>query len=391
MRTELDPGAMRVLSGGHLATDFAAGGVAALLPFFVDRFDLSYTLSALLMLCSTVASSFVQPAFGLWSDRVGALWLIPFGTGLAGVAIGLAAVAPSYPLVLVLVFASGIGVAAFHPEATKFASLASGLRRARGMSYFNIGGNAGYALAPILVTPLVLWLGLAGGLVAAVPVVALALLLWRYQPRLRALGASGTARVFPGSDRPGAMIVLTVVVLLRTVAWFALLTFVPLWIVSEGRTEGEGNRQLAVMLVSGAVGTLLIGRIADRLGLRATLLATQVLIGPLMLVFVLVGGAPGTVALALVGMSTVGTFGVTTVLGQQYLPHHVGVAAGLTIGLAIGLGGVTSVAVGALADAIDLRTALLVSAAAPLLGVLFCAALPAPAAPARLTPEPAAS
>lgn len=145
-----------------------------------------------------MASSFVQPAFGLWSDSVGAVWLIPAGTLLAGVGIGLAAVAPSYPLVLALVFVSGIGVAAFHPEATKFAALASGLRRARGMSYFNIGGNAGYALATILITPLVLWLGLEGGLVAAVPVVAFAL-----YPRQRGRPAARGAAL-PGAARPGA-------------------------------------------------------------------------------------------------------------------------------------------------------------------------------------------
>jgi FSR family fosmidomycin resistance protein-like MFS transporter len=382
---------MTALSGGHMATDFAAGGVAALLPFFVDRFDLSYTLTALLMLFSTIASSFVQPAFGLWSDRFGAIWLIPFGAGLAGVGIGLAAVSPSYPLVLLLVFASGIGVAAFHPEATKFAALASGLRRAQGMSYFNIGGNAGYAAAPILMTPLVLWLGLEGGLVAAVPVIVYALFLWRYQPRLRELEETGSLRIFDGADRPAAMTILTFVVLLRTVAWFALLTFVPLWIVSEGGTKGEGNRDLAVMLVSGAIGTLLIGRIADHVGLRATLIVTQVAITPLMLVFVLVGGVPGTIALAFIGMCVVGTFGVTTVLGQRYLPCHVGVAAGLTIGLAIGLGGVTAVAVGAVADAIDLQTALLACTVAPLIGVFFCLALPSPDAPPRLTPEPLAS
>ncbi|HJU48357.1 MAG TPA: MFS transporter, partial [Gaiellaceae bacterium] len=283
------------------------------------------------------------------------------------------------------------GVAAFHPEATKFAALASGLRRAQGMSYFNIGGNAGYAAAPILMTPLVLWLGLEGGLVAAVPVIACALFLWRYQPRLRALEATGSLRIFDGVDRPAAMTVLTFVVLLRTVAWFALLTFVPLWIVSEGGTKGEGNRDLAVMLVSGAIGTLLIGRIADRLGLRATLIVTQVAIAPLMLVFVLVGGVAGTIALAFIGMCVVGTFGVTTVLGQRYLPCHVGVAAGLTIGLAIGLGGVTAVAVGAVADAIDLQTALLACTVAPLIGVFFCLALPSPDAPARLAPEPLTS
>ena len=120
MRAEIDRRAMAALSGGHLATDFASGGVPALLPFFVDRFGLTYTLTALLMLAATISSSLVQPLFGLWSDRRGVIWLIPGGVALAGLGLGLAAVTPSYPLVLVLVFASGLGIAAFHPEGAKF-------------------------------------------------------------------------------------------------------------------------------------------------------------------------------------------------------------------------------------------------------------------------------
>ncbi len=144
---------MTALSGGHLATDFASGMIPALIPFVADRFDLGYALAALLMLSVTVSSSLVQPLFGLLSDRRGALWLIPGGIVLAGTGAGLAAVSPSYALVLALVFVAGVGIAAFHPEGAKFAAYASGTKRASGMSYFNIGGNTGYALGPIVVTP----------------------------------------------------------------------------------------------------------------------------------------------------------------------------------------------------------------------------------------------
>ena len=160
MRDELDRKAMTALSGGHLAVDFASGAVPALIPFFVKEYDLSYTLTAVVMLAATVSSSLVQPVFGIWSDRRGALWLLPAGVALAGIGTGLAAVAPSYGLVVALIFVAGLGIAAYHPEGAKFAAFASGRRRASGMSLFNIGGNAGYALAPICVTPLVLWLGL---------------------------------------------------------------------------------------------------------------------------------------------------------------------------------------------------------------------------------------
>ena len=125
---------MAALSGGHLATDFASGSVPALLPFFTAKFDLSYTLTAVLMLAVLASSSLTQPLFGLWSDRRGALWLLPAGLALGGAGIGLAAIAPSYGILVVLVFLSGLGIAAYHPEGAKFAVFASGRKRASGMS-----------------------------------------------------------------------------------------------------------------------------------------------------------------------------------------------------------------------------------------------------------------
>ena len=384
MREELDRKVMAALSGGHLAVDFASGAVPALLPFLVLEFDLSYTATAALMLAVLVSSSVVQPLFGLWSDRRGAMWLLPGGVALAGVGTGLAAAAPSYALVLLLVFVAGIGIAAYHPEGAKFAAYASGRKRASGMSYFNIGGNTGYALGPIVVTPLVIWLGLDGGLVAMLPVLVVAGILFRVLPSLgRVAPEHSSRRASHGDDDLRAMSLLAVVIAFRSVAWFGLLTFVPLWVVENGGTEGEGNRTLALMLVAGAVGTLVLGPVADRLGLRRTLLVTQAALPVLIVLFVAMGGVVGTLALMLVGLCVVGTFGVTIVLSQLYLPRHVGVASGLSVGLAMGLGGIAAVALGAVADAVDLETALYVAAAAPVVGCVVCLLLPPPVGLAR--------
>lgn len=384
MREELDRKVMAALSGGHLAVDFASGAVPALLPFLVLEFDLSYTATAALMLAVLVSSSVVQPLFGLWSDRRGAMWLLPGGVALAGVGTGLAAAAPSYALVLLLVFVAGIGIAAYHPEGAKFAAYASGRKRASGMSYFNIGGNTGYALGPIVVTPLVIWLGLEGGLVAMLPVLVVAGILFRVLPSLgRVAPERSSRRASHGDDDLRAMSLLAVVIAFRSVAWFGLLTFVPLWVVENGGTEGEGNRTLALMLVAGAVGTLVLGPVADRLGLRRTLLVTQAALPVLIVLFVAMGGVVGTLALMLVGLCVVGTFGVTIVLSQLYLPRHVGVASGLSVGLAMGLGGIAAVALGAVADAVDLETALYVAAAAPVVGCVVCLLLPPPVGLAR--------
>ena len=381
MRESLDRKGMTALSGGHLATDFASGSVPALLPFFAVKFDLSYTLTAVLMLAALISSSLMQPLFGLWSDRRGALWLLPGGIAVAGLGTGLAAIAPSYGLVLALVFVAGLGIAAFHPEGAKTAVFASGPKRASGMSLFNIGGNSGYALGPIVVTPLVLWLGLgAGGILAAVPILVGAALVLAVLPYLARLHPEPGSRSGSGEERDDvrAMVILGGVIGLRSVAWFGLLTFVPLWIVSLGHSPADGNRMLSLMLVAGAVGTLLLGPLADRVGLRRTLVVSQAVLAPMVVVFVLAGGVIGALALIIVGICVVGTFGITMVLSQLYLPRHVGMASGLSIGLAMGLGGIAAVALGGVADAVDLRTALIASAFAPLAGAGLCLMLPAP-------------
>jgi FSR family fosmidomycin resistance protein-like MFS transporter len=370
---------MAALSGGHLAVDFASGSVPALIPFLTDKFHLSYTLAAVLLLAATLSSSLVQPAFGLWSDRASALWLIPGGIVLAAVGVAAAMVAPVYPLVVLLVFAGGIGVAAFHPEGAKLALYASGEKRASGMSYFNIGGNLGYALGAFVTGQLVLQWGLAKGTLAMVPVVAAAVVLMRASHYLRTLHPSPERQAgLDGEDRPAAMGLLAIIISVRSIAWFGLLAFVPLWLEAHGHSKETANRLLFLMLMAGAVGTIVLGPVADAIGLRRTLLITQAAISPLILLFVFVGGVAGVVAVSLVGVCVVGTYGITMVLSQLYLPRHVGIASGLSIGLAMGIGGISAVVLGAVADAIDLKSALVASAIAPLLGLFVCFRLPAP-------------
>jgi MFS transporter, FSR family, fosmidomycin resistance protein len=389
VRAEIDRRAMALLSSGHLATDFANGALPALLPFLRERFSLSYTAVGAIILASQASSSLIQPLFGLWSDRRGAMWLLPTGVALAGVGIALASDAPSYWLVLLFVLVSGVGVAAFHPEGSKFAMFVSGHKRASGMAWFSIGGNLGYALGPIAATALVTSLGSRGGLLLAVPCLAVATAMVAAGGYLRAFApepAAGRARA--GEDDPRAMKLLLGVIALRSVAWFGLITFVPLWVVSLGESKSHGNQLLALMLFAGGVGTLVLGPLADRIGRRPVLLGSVVVTGPLMLVFILAGGVAGAVSLALIGAAVVGTFGVTMVMGQEYMPRHVGTASGLVIGLSVGLGGLAAVGLGWLADATSLRTALLTAAAAPIFAIVLAALLPSRPRASRLEPVP---
>src|SRR3954453_19716075 len=386
MGTRLDRRALTALSSGHMAFAFATGPPPARLPCLTDRFGLSYTLAAVLMLASAFCSSLIQPLFGLWSDSRGAIWLLPAGVAVAGIGIALAADAPTYGLVLLCVVISGLGVAAFHPEGSKFAAFASGAKRASGMSYFSIGGNLGYALGPALATPLIVWQGLRGGFLLAAPCLLIAFVLLRTAPYLQSFA---TEERHParrgGRDQPRALGILLGVICFRSVAWFGLVTFVPLWEVSLGHSKAYGNHLLSLMLLAGTLGTIVAGPLADRLGLRPVLLVSLAATAPLIVVFVAVGGIPGAVALALVGCCVIGTFGITMVMSQQYLPSRIGMASGLSIGMSIGLGGIAAVALGAVADSIDLRAALYVCAFAPVVAFALGALLPR--ARRRIEPE----
>ena len=383
---------MAALSSGHLATDLAQGSLPALLPFLKAEFDLTYTMASALVLAATISSSLIQPLFGLWSDARGALWLLPAGVGLAGVGMALAAAAPSYPLTFLAVLAAGLGVAAYHPEGSKFASYASGSRRASGMSFFSVGGNIGFALGPVYASALILSLGLKGGLLIALPGLAVAtglVLVLRYLATFAPDESPREQRAAAAKTETRGLVLLLVVVGLRSVAHMGLFTFIPLWEIHNGHGEAYGTFVLALFLFAGAVGTLLGGPLADRFGRRPVLRGSFIAATPLILVYVLVGGPIGVAAVTLSGACVIGTFGVSLVMSQEYMPGRVGMASGLSIGLAIGLGGVAALVLGALADTVDLETAVLATAIGPTLalGVSFLL----PPAPGRhmVGPEPA--
>jgi FSR family fosmidomycin resistance protein-like MFS transporter len=256
------------------------------------------------------------------------------------------------------------------------------------MALFSLGGNLGYALGPIAATAVVLAYGLDGGLLLAVPGLLVAALLLAIRRFLVGFATDAkAAEQNVGDDRPRAMALLLGVVACRNIAWFGLITFVPLLEVAQGRSEAYGNRVLSAMLLAGGIGTLLLGPAADRYGRRRVLLASTAATAPLIAFYLVVGGVAGAAALTLVGVCVIGTFGVAMVMSQEYLPRHIGMAAGLTTGLGIGLGGVAAVVVGAVGDAIGLQSALWISAGAAFVAVVIATRLEPSRLRAPLAPE----
>jgi FSR family fosmidomycin resistance protein-like MFS transporter len=348
----------------------------------ISERGLSLAAAGALVFAATVSSSLVQPLFGIFSDRNPIPALMPLGVLLGGIGMALVGVAPNYPLIFASVVVSGVGVAAFHPEAARFANYVSGARRARGMSFFSVGGNAGFALGPLVATPLVLAFGLPGTLFLALPAALMASVMVAESPRMLRLApepAGDKAREGEAQqERWGPFAVMVAVVAVRSFVYFGLVAFVAAYYERvHGASAALGNVALTVMLAAGAVGTLLMGPLADRFGRKAVLAWSMLALSPLVLGFTLVGPYAGMALLALVGAATVGTFGVTVVMGQEYLPGRIGLAAGVTMGLSIGLGGVGAPLLGLLADAGGLRTAMLAVAALPVVGLALALTLPA--------------
>ena len=378
----VDRRAMGVLSSGHLFTDLNQGAVAALLPFLISERGLSLAAAGALVFAATVSSSLVQPLFGIFSDRNPIPALMPLGVLLAGVGMALVGVAPSYPLIFASVVVSGVGVAAFHPEAARFANYVSGARRARGMSFFSVGGNAGFALGPIVATPLVLVFGLPGTLFLALPAALMAGVMFAESSRMLRLAPEESGATSQEVEAPpeswGPFAVMIAVVAVRSFVFFGLIAFVASYYERVlGASAALGNVALTVMLAAGAVGTLFMGPLADRFGRKIVLVGSMLVLPPLVLAFAFTGPYPGMVLLALIGAATVGTFGVTVVMGQEYLPGRIGLAAGITMGLSIGLGGIGAPLLGLLADTGGLRTTMLAIAALPVLGLALSLTLPA--------------
>ena len=363
---------------GHLAADLASGALPAVLVFLKPLLHLSYTKTGAVVLAATVTSALAQPIFGRWSDRRVMTWLLPAGIAASAAGIAVTPLIRSYPVVLVLVAISGLGVGAFHPEAMKLARHASGERRASGIALFQTGGNLGIALGPLVAGAALTLVGSAGALVLLVPGSAVTLLMLRNFGSLGSVRRAGheESRRTAGADRRGPFRLLLAAIGLRSVAYYGLFTFVPLWEVAHGHSKGYGTALLSFVLFGGAFGTLCMGPLADRYPHRILLAASLGLTPFLIFLFVLNEGVISAVAVVLAGATTVSGFGLTTVMGQEYLPSKIAMASGMTVGFAMGLGGVAAVMLGVVADAVDLRAALVFTAVAPAIGAVVALWLP---------------
>nr|WP_040584811.1 MFS transporter [Segniliparus rugosus] len=368
---------MRVWLAAHAVDDFYQGLIPASIPFFVVGRHYSYLAASGLALAAALGSSLPQPLFGLLADRRHLPWLAPVGLALAAAGAGLAGIAPGYPLVWALLLLSGLGVAAFHPAAGRGAR-----RDARhsttAMSLFAAGGSIGFFLAPALATPALVSLGLAGMALFVPPAVLMAFVLWRHEARRSA--QPGEAQQRAGRDRWGPFAILTCVEVVRSVVFFGVNTFVGLyWIDCLGASKSLAGAALTCFLVGGVLGTLAGGRLGDRVGLaRATRWGSVAAIPALAALRLVAEPHLALGCAVLAGVAVNIPFAVLVKLGQDYLPSRPGTASGVTLGLAVSIGGVFLPAFGAIANTYGPAAVFTVLCAVPAIALGLALWLPEP-------------
>jgi FSR family fosmidomycin resistance protein-like MFS transporter len=367
MRVRPDPVALVLLGVGHLVTDINQGALILLLPVVKAELSLTNAATALLVTAATITSSMLQPVFGWLSDHWRLRALLPLGCLLAGVGIGMTALTNAYLGVMAAVVVSGIGIAAYHPEAAKRANAVSGDRRATGMSVYAVGGNLGFAVGTLVITPFLLRFGRSGALGMVPFVVVMSVVLWLALGRI-APQASAARAAARGAFQPMILLLLAVVTI-RSWAQFGFVTFLPLWYSAQHRSLADASRVVFFFLLAGAIGTSLGGPLADRFGRKRVVLASMGSMTPLLLGALYAPPWLVWPVLLLAGAATVSSFVVTLVMAQELMPRRTGMAAGLMAGFAIGMGGLGVGALGRFADAFGLEQTLTLVALLPLLGV----------------------
>lgn len=383
----MNKGKLGLLTGTHAVNDLYQGLVPAILPFMALERGYSYTAVSGLMLAATGLSSVVQPLFGMYADRHPRTWLVPCGFLVAALGVVLAGVGSSYLLTWLAIALSGLGIAAYHPPAT-VAARAAGGRSQKAMSIFSVGGTIGASFAPVLAATVIGAGKLSQSYLLAVPALAMATIWFgagaRSRSRAHANAHADAHTVDATTDntaikhtrRPESndwrkFGVLVATIICWSIPYVTVMSMLSMYVTRNlGGSAFEGAAVLTSLTAAAAIGTLIGGWLGDRIGRIGTIRLGYILALPPMGGLILADSPMlALVCTALLGAAMFLPFAAQVTLGQDYLPRNPATASGITLGLALSIGGMTSPLLGMLSDAQGLRVTLTV-----VLGVLCIAA-----------------
>lgn len=379
------------MAGSHAILDSYGFVLPALLPLLIPNLGLTLVMAGLLVTVHQVASSFAQPFLGHLADRGGGFRWMSWGGLLAtGVAAGALGFVQNFASLAGAMLVMGIGVALFHPaSATLVSQTAPPGSRGLWMSLYVSLGNLGLGLGPLAVGILLERFGLGSIWLLALPAIAAAFLIWSLGPSLPLRGPRvqrSLIGIVRGNER--LLLLLTGVVAARAWASNAFQVFLPLFVVSRGASVGDGARLLSLYLGAGALGGIVGGVLADRLGRDRVIIGSLLLSVPfgLLLVAQQTPGPLFWVAAGLNGFLLQGSFVVLTLRGQESIPGSVGMMSGMMLGFTIGIGGLAVTPMGYLAELVGLEPVLI---GAALLAVVSAGLMLLVPAPPRPTPASA--
>jgi len=377
--------ALLLLSCGHFFIDLYSSALGALQPLLVAKTGMSLTLAGTLGGVLVFSSSVMQLFYGFLSDRFHTRLFTVLAPAVAGIFISSLGLAPSFGWLLLLVFLGGAGIASFHPQASGWVTRGVAAARGRWMAVFISSGTLGFALGPSFFSLFALRLGLERTWWAAVPGVAASVLLIFC---LRGSPAASTSRGFHLAPlravwRP--LLILYLLVFIRSIVQVTYAQFLPLYLTRErGFSVAAANYTLSLYLAAGALGGLLGGNLADRIGGRRVILISMIGSVPFLLYFF---GGSGWAALAGLfagGLVLLFTIPVNVIMAQELAPAQVGTVSALMMGFSWGTAGLLFIPLtGWAADLLSLHQVLRVLALFPVLGFFLTLALPKPDTNAR--------
>jgi FSR family fosmidomycin resistance protein-like MFS transporter len=364
----------------HLLNDALQSVVPAMFPILEKSMGLSYTQLGVIAFSLNMVSSVMQPLIGVITDRKPKPFALPIGLSatLAGV-LGIA-FAPGFGWVILSVVFIGIGSAVFHPEGSRVAHMAAGTRRGLAQSIYQVGGNTGQALAPLITALILVPLGQKGAswfaFVAALAVILLVYIASWYKQRLGFASISakvkGAKPNQKGLSKGVKSALIFILVLIFGRSWYisGMTNFYAFYAIHQyGMTIKQAQLFLFAFLVAGAVGTFFGGPLSDRFGKKRIISISMLATLPFSLLLPFVPAVIAFVFLLLTGFILMTSFSVTVVYAQELVPGKIGTMSGLTVGLAFGMGAVGSVGLGYIADLIGMPTMISFIGVLPLLGL----------------------
>ena len=372
------------LSASHMLNDVMQSLAPALYPVFHEEFALTFFQIGLITFVFQLTASFLQPLIGMSLDKRPRNGILPAGMAFTLVGLALLAFANSYVMILVSVAVIGVGSAVFHPEASRVARAASGGRHGFAQSLFQVGGNFGQSLGPLLAAFIVVPFGQHSVLgFTLLALTAVVLLTWvsRWYAAHRADRRKVAAYVGPEHSRK--VVVRTLIVLIAMLAskmlyLSSISSYYTFYLIQTfGVSIQQAQVLLFVFLAAVAAGTFLGGPFVDRFGAKLVIWGSILGVLPFTLLLPhlgLVGTVVNSIAIGLIISSA---FSAMIVYAQELTPGNVGAVAGLFFGLAFGIGGVGAALLGLLADKTSLTFVYQVCAFLPAIGLLGVF-LPAP-------------